>query len=156
MQSPTQRNFSLVKISVTTRVGCKEENCPELFLDTWKIENVEEYETGKTVLEDVTDDDHKIEKSEEERYLGDLISSDGRNSKNMKARKGKGNGIINQIMSFLSDVFFGPFYFQVAVMLRTTKLLSSILLNSESWYNLTDSDINELETVDNILLRKIL
>lgn len=74
----------------------------------------------------------------------------------MKARRAKGVGITNQIISFLNEVFFGPYYFQVAVMLRSSQLLNSILLNSESWYNLTSSDIQELESVDNMLLRQIL
>ena len=51
---------------------------------------------GTIQAEDVIDDDHKIELSEEERYLGDLITPDGKNSKNMKAKKAKGIGIINQ------------------------------------------------------------
>ena len=40
--------------------------------------------------------------------------------------------------------------------LRESLLISSLLTNSESWYNLTLSDIRELESVDEILLRKVL
>ena len=41
-------------------------------------------------------------------------------------------------------------------MLRTSMLLSSVLVNSESWYNLSSTDIQELESVDNMLHRRIL
>ena len=122
----------------------------------WKIESKEEYDTGRKHLTDVTDEEYKIEKSEEEKYLGDLITSNGKNTNNIKARKCKGIGIINQIFSILNEVFFGPYYFQVAMMLRSSLFLNSILLNSESWYNLSNADFQELEAVDHMLLRRIL
>ena len=40
--------------------------------------------------------------------------------------------------------------------LRESLLISSWLTNSELWYNLTLSDIRELESVDEVLLRKVL
>ena len=108
------------------------------------------------ILNDVIDDEHKIENSNEERYLGDMITTDGKNFKNVSARKGKGFGIVDKILSILNDVYFGPYYFQAALMLRNSLLLSSILLNSECWYHLTNTDIQSLETVDNTLHRRIL
>ena len=65
-------------------------------------------------------------------------------------------GIISQIMSILEEVCFGPFFFQVAVMLRNSLFLSSILINSEVWYNLSNKNIQELEIVDHKLLRRVL
>ena len=137
-------------------IGCNKESCPELFLDTWKIEETDELNTGRKVFNDVVGDDYAIESSDEERYLGDLITSDGRNTKNLAARKAKGVGIVDKIMTILNDVFFGPYFFQVALTMRVSMLLSSILLNSESWYNLSDNEIQQLETVDNMLHRRIL
>ena len=137
-------------------IGCNKESCPELFLDTWKIEETDELNTGRKVFNDVVGDDYAIENSDEERYLGDLITSDGRNTKNLAARKAKAVGIVDKIMTILNDVFFGHYFFQVALTMRVQMLLSSILLNSESWYNLSDNDIQQLETVDNMLHRRIL
>ena len=108
------------------------------------------------MFNDVVGDDYAIENSDEERYLGDLITSDGRNTKNLAARKAKGVGIVDKIMTILNDVFFGPYFFQVALTMRVSMLLSSILLNSESWYNLSDNEIQQLKTVDNMLHRRIL
>ena len=63
---------------------------------------------------------------------------------------------MNPISSILQEVFFGKHFFIVAKILRDSLLINSILLNSEIWYNLTKSNIDDLEKLDNILLRKIL
>ena len=106
------------------------------------------------VLNDVVSDDYSIENSDEERYLGDLITSDGRNTKNLAARRAKGVGIVDKISTILNDVFFGPYFFQVALNMRVSMLLSSILLNSESWYNLSDK-LYQLSEFRRILLSSI-
>ena len=136
--------------------GYKSEMCPDLYLDTWKIDECEEYETGRRTLKDTVDEEYKIEDSEEERYLGDFITKDGKNSKNVSARRARGIGIVDKIFTYLNDVFLGPYFFQAALMFRSSLLLNSILINSESWYNLTEGDIKQLEFVDNIFHRRLL
>ena len=42
------------------------------------------------------------------------------------------------------------------MILRNSLLVSSVLCNSEAWYNVTESELDYLETVDLMLLRKIL
>ena len=51
---------------------------------------------------------------------------------------------------------FGPYYFEVALILRDSLLLSSILCNSESWYNITKAEFDLIESVDLQFLRRIL
>ena len=58
-------------------------------------------------------------------------------------------------MGYLDDICFGRFHFKVAKMLRETVFLNSILLNSEAWYSVDKQTIEELEKLDNILLKKI-
>ena len=137
-------------------VGRKNETCPELYIDTWKVKTVSQVNTNKFDLEDEESSGTIVENSEEEKYLGDILTTDGKNRKNILARAGKGHGIVKQILSMLQDICFGPFYFEVAIMFRTSLLLSSILLNSEAWYSPPMKDIEELEKVDCSLLRKIL
>ena len=55
-----------------------------------------------------------------------------------------------------TEVYFGKYFFEVALVLRNSLLLSSLLLNSEAWVNLTDNDIRSLEQTDEILLSRIL
>ena len=50
--------------------------------------------------------EHIMEASETEKYLGDLISREGKNEKNIHARKAKGTGIVDQIISILDGTVF--------------------------------------------------
>ena len=97
-----------------------------------------------------------MEEKSEEKYLGDIISKDGRNLKNIQARVNKGKGIAKKIMDVLEAVPFGKMYFEVAILLRNSLFVSSLLCNSEVWFNLTNAELNLLESVDLMLLRKIL
>ena len=55
----------------------------------------------------------------------------------------------------LDAIVFGKHYFEVGVILSNSLLLSSMLFNSEAWYNLTNSELDLLETIDIMLLRKL-
>ena len=59
-------------------------------------------------------------------------------------------------MTMLEGIPFGKYYFQVAIMLRNSLLVSSVLCNSEAWYNVTEAEYTYLETVDLMFLRKVL
>ena len=133
-----------------------EEICPDLFVDGWRLGNVEEVETKAEYGEDEEIGLVKMEEVEDEKYLGDIISQDGKNMKNILARTNRGIGITNQIMSILDEICFGRYYFEVAVLLRNSLFLSSILTNSEAWYNLKNEELEKLEQADESLLRKIL
>ena len=85
-----------------------------------------------------------------------FISKDGHNLKNIKMRVNKGKGIVKKILNILEGIPFGKLYYQVAVLLRNSWLVSSLLCNSEAWFNLTKSELDLLETVDVMLLRSLL
>ena len=92
---------------------------------------------------------------QEDVYLGDIISHDGSNSKNIKSRVGKGLGKISDIVNILETVSFGSHYFEIAITLRESMFLNAILTNADIWYNLKNSEVEELEELDRCLLRKI-
>ena len=92
----------------------------------------------------------------EDTYLGDIIRADGKNCSNIKSRASKGLGIIAQIMTVLETVSFGERYFSIALSFREANFINGILTNSDVWYHLTKNDLEELEMVDRLLLRKIL
>ena len=75
-----------------------------------------------------------------------------KNQKNILRRKNRSIGIIDQIMDIINSTYFGKYYFEVALVLRSSLLLSSILLNSEAWVNLTKTNIRSLEQIDEKLL----
>ena len=107
-------------------------------------------------LEDIYFGDFKMENVEDERYLGDIIAADGSNLKNVLKRKSKGVGVVSQIMTILENTCYGPYHFQVAVTLRESFLINGILTNSEAWYGLKDSELEILESVDELFMRRIL
>ena len=92
----------------------------------------------------------------EDKYVGDIISKDGKHSKNINLRRSKGIGICNEIIAILNDMCLGSYYFIVALMLRQALLISVLLFNSETWLRLTKDNIKKLESVDLMLLRKLL
>ena len=60
-------------------------------------------------------------------YLGDEISSDGSNRQNIQRRVSKGNGKISEIMSMLEKTSVGVHYFKIAMLLRESIFLNSVL-----------------------------
>ena len=80
--------------------------------------------------------------------LGDIISSDRKNTKNITNRTSKGIGIINDIMDILNNISFGPYYFEIAIMLRNAYLINGMLYNLEIAYSMNKSDYKELSKVD--------
>ena len=130
--------------------------CQQLFVDNWEEVEVENTDTGEVKIEDCCVGEEIMEEKDSEKYLGDLISNDGRNIKNIKARVSKGKGIVTRIMTLLEGIPFGKFYFEVAMILRNSLLVSSMLFNSEAWYNVSNAELELLETIDLLLLRSIL
>ena len=92
----------------------------------------------------------------EDTYLGDIISSDGTNTKNINNRVSKGNGKINDIMDMLEASPLGGQYFKTALLLRESTFINYILTNSDVWVGLKKEEIKQLEDLDLILLRKFL
>ena len=52
----------------------------------------------------------KIDESDCEKYLGNLLASEGMNKKNINAKVSKGIGMVSQTMNILNQVSLGSFY----------------------------------------------
>ena len=98
---------------------------------------------------------HPMEKVLSDTYLGDVISSNGRNKLNIESRIAKGLGIVSQILDILKSTSFGAHYFEIAATLRESIFVNGILTNCEVWYGLTDHEVSQLEEVDRLLLRQV-
>ena len=109
------------------------------------LELIEDIFVGKIIMEE----------AEEEKYLGDIIDREGKNIKNIKSRVNKGKGIVKKILNILETIPFGKLYYSVAIILRNSLLVSSVLCNSEAWFNITKKELDLLETVDLMLLRSL-
>ena len=134
----------------------EEFKCQNLFLDKWTENEIIDDNTKDIVVEDVCEEEEMMEETDTEKYLGHVISRDGRNINNIRARVSKGTGIVNKIITMLDGIPFGIYYFEAAVILRDSLLASSVLCNSEAWYNITSAELELLETVDLMLLRGVL
>ena len=86
----------------------------------------------------------------EETYLGDILSADGKNGKNIRSRISKGVGIISQIMNILEGICFGPHQFEITMLLRESLLRNGTITNAEIWYNLSESEVQEFENLDKL------
>ena len=80
--------------------------------------------------------------SDRERYLGDILTTDGKLDKNIIDRYNKGVGKVNEIMGMLQEVSFGPHFFQMAILFRNSILISSMLCNAEVLYGVTQAHID--------------
>ena len=98
----------------------------------------------------------EMKKVSDDKYLGDHISYDLKFGKNIKQKCSRGIGVISDIMSLLNELSLGNFHFEIGLLLRESMLLSMLLNNAECWLDLTKNDIDELEGIDLILLRKLL
>ena len=135
---------------------CEEYKCQTLNIDDWKEVEIVYEESGIDEIEDSCEGVEEMEMKNEEKYLGDVLSTDGRNIKNVRARVAKGKGIVSRILSMLDGIPFGEFYFEIAAILRESLLVSSMLSNSEAWYNVSKVELELLETIDANFLRNVL
>jgi hypothetical protein len=100
--------------------------------------------------------DQNMDAVNNEKYVGDLLSNDGKHTPNILARRSKGIGVVNEILSILNHMCLGQYYFEAGLMLRTAMLQSVLLTNAETWLRLAPKDMRNLERVDEMLLRKLL
>jgi hypothetical protein len=130
--------------------------CKDLHVGGWTVDVVTDPVTGQSSNHEYFSGYETMKLKQEQTYLGDLVSSDGTQTKNVQQRRNKGLGVINQIMQILESTYFGKYYFEIAMVLRKSLFLSSLLLNSEAWVNYSEKDVRILEQCDEILLTKIL
>ena len=97
-----------------------------------------------------------MKKVTEWKYLGDVLNSDGKCDSNIKERVRKGTGASIQVTQMLSDLCLGKYYFQSAMILRSSLFLSSLISNSEAWVNVSAKNVSDLERIDEQLLRDLL
>ena len=97
-----------------------------------------------------------MKKTTESSYLGDLLNTNGSVDATIEQRRQKGVGICSQITGIVNGLSLGNFYFKIAFFLRESMLINGILTNSEVWYPLKDSQLDILQNIDLMLIRKLI
>ena len=93
--------------------------------------------------------------SNSETYLGDILSNDGKIDLNIEARYNKGIGVSNSIFSLLQEISFGKYYFEMAMLFRSSMLINSILCSSEVLYGVKLKHLEILEKCDKLFFSKL-
>ena len=96
-----------------------------------------------------------VKMSNQETYLGDILTTDGKINVNIKSRCDKGHGIINQSISMLEEISFGYYFFEIAMMFRQSMFLNGILCSSEVLYGVTKEHVEMLEKIDRMFMRRV-
>ena len=127
-----------------------------LFVDKWVVEHEEYSMTGDTKLVETFVGQAEVEKCSEQNYLGFRISSSGNNMANIRAVKCKSIGISKKIFLKMNSMNFGKYYFEVGLIFLNVILRSSILHASETYYNLKENEIRNLERIEEGFMRNLL
>ena len=69
--------------------------------------------------------------------------------------RNKGVDFQNKNIEMLIKMPGGEYHFEIAVILRNSLLISSILTNSEVWYGVTQADTEQLEQIGEMWLRNL-
>ena len=96
-----------------------------------------------------------LEKKEKQKYLGFILSSRGDNMANIDEMKSKSVWIIRNIFTKLNGLNLKKYYFECAVVFLNVMLRSSILYACETYYNLKEIEIQQLERIEETFLRKM-
>ena len=88
--------------------------------------------------------------------MGQIISVDGKNSKNIEKMRNKGNGLKNKVIQMLETMPGGRYHFIIEKIFRNSYILSSILSSSEVWYGITQVELERLEQVDEMWMKELM
>ena len=94
--------------------------------------------------------------SKEETYLGDKIHKSGLLKHTIDDRVAKGYGAVTSILAIVNEVPLAHWRIQAGLHLREAMFLNGTLFNSEAWQGISDAEEEQLEKVDEALLRGIL
>ena len=97
-----------------------------------------------------------MKQTNEYKYLGFMISHTGENMVNIKKMRQKSIGIIRKIISKLKSLNLKQYYFECSVVLMNVMLRGTILYAADTYYNLKETEMRQIERIEEEYMRKIL
>ena len=99
--------------------------------------------------------DSEIESCEEYRYLGDIITRNNSNQRNIEERENRVKMVTRKVISMCSNEILNRIEMWALMKLHETTTVSSFLTNSESWV-LSSTQRNKIDRIELWALKKIL
>jgi hypothetical protein len=128
----------------------------DIMVDSWVTSYEENIQTGEIKLIENFSGLTKIEQTRTQKYLGFIISSSGNNMANIDYIKKKSIGVMKKIFNKLNSLNLQVYYFECSMILLNVILRPSILYACEVYYNLKESEIRQIERIEENYLRKVL
>ena len=98
----------------------------------------------------------ELGQTDEQTYLGFVISNKGNNMANINQVKNKSIGTIRKIFNRLESSNLKKYYFESAIILLNAMLRPSILYSCEAYYDLKENEIRQLERIEESYMRQVL
>ena len=124
-----------------------------LMVDKWKVTHVDNPNTGESDLVETYEGLVSIGQTTKQKYLGFIISSKGNNMDNINQMKNKSIGIIRKIFNRLDGLNLQKYYFESGMIFLNVMLRSSILYACETYYNMKEVELRQLERIEEGFLR---
>ena len=128
----------------------------DIMVDSWVTSYEENIQSGEVKLIENFSGLTKIEQTTTQKYLGFIISSSGNNMANIDYIKKKSIGVMKKIFNKLNSLNLQVYYFECSMILLNVILRPSILYACEVYYNLKESEIRQIERIEENYLRKVL
>ena len=109
----------------------------------------------KDLIPDLVIGDELVEIASVIEYLGDIFNAKGDNSDLIQDRVKRGIAAMISIEAIMADLQLGPHTVSVHLLLYYSLFLSTMLFNSQAWSNLSKKDIENLQTCQLKILKKI-
>ena len=108
----------------------------------------------KAFCKDLKVHNEKMHNSNEETYLGDQITHNGKHASTVAKRRARGYVIISDILLILEQLYDSERRIKVGLELRQAWFVNSMLLNVEAWHNVLKKDISTFTNMDKYLVQK--
>ena len=125
-------------------------------VDKWSVDYEENEETGEYDLSEKYCGATDIMKTKEQKYLGFVLSSTGDNMANIREIKKKSIGTVKSTLKKLDSLKLGRYYFECSIILLKVMIRSSILYASETYYDMKEMELRQLERIEEGYMRQVL
>ena len=126
-----------------------------LTVDNWKVKHVHNLSTGESDLIEWHEGQVEMGQTDKHKYLGFFLSSRGDNLVNINEMRKKSIWIKRKIFTRLDGLHLKKYYFECGLIFLNVMLRSSILYACETYYNLTEIQIRQLERIEEGYLRTL-